>query len=88
MPGDKSQVEMQTREYQIGNYGVNNVLISTLGGFSIKTQNSKYSIKLLHLQNGESKAGIFDFTNADQGAEFYGFQHNLEYSQKVYPIFS
>ena len=82
LPGDKSQVEMQTREYQIGNYGVNNVLISTLGGFSIKTQNSKYSIKLLHLQNGESKAGIFDFINADQGAEFYGFQHNLEYSQK------
>ena len=80
--GDKNDTEMQTREYQSGDYGVNNVLISALGGVSFKTLSSKYSIKLLHLQNGESKAGIFDFINADQGAEFYGFQHNLEYSQR------
>ena len=79
--GDKNDTEMQTREYQSGDYGVNNVLISALGGVSFKTLSSKYSIKL-YLQNGESKAGIFDFINADQGAEFYGFQHNLEYSQR------
>lgn len=79
---DPSITEMEVREYQEGRFGQNNVLLSVLGGFAIKTNDSKYSIKVLHLQNGESKAGIFDYTNSDQGAIFYGIQHNLEYSQR------
>ena len=39
-------------------------------------------MNFIHLQNGETKAGIFDFINSDQGAEFFGFQHNLDYSQR------
>jgi hypothetical protein len=79
---DPSVNEMELRELQTGSFGVNNVMLSGMAGFAIKTQKSKYKLNLLHIQNGESKAGIFDYLNADQGAIFFGFQHNLEYSQK------
>lgn len=79
---DPSVNEMEVRELQKGSFGVNNVMLSGMAGLAIKTQKSKYKLNLLHIQNGESKAGIFDYLNADQGAVFLGFQHNLEYSQK------
>lgn len=75
--------EMEVREFQQGDYGVESVLWSGLAGFSLKTRQSKFGITLLHLQNGESKAGVFDYENTDQGAVFYGFQHNLEYNQRA-----
>ena len=31
----------------------------------MKTLKAKYSVTLMHLQNGESSAGIFDFVNND-----------------------
>jgi outer membrane receptor protein involved in Fe transport len=73
---------MEVREHQVGNMGTNNVLLSGMAGFAIKTKNSKYRINILHLQNGESKAAIFDYESTDQGSNFYGFQHNLEYTQR------
>lgn len=79
---DPSVFEMETREFQTGSFGTNNVLVSILGGYAYKTGTSKYSIKAIHLQNGESKAGIFEYYNSDQGAIFEGIQHNLEYSQR------
>lgn len=82
LPADPNVAEMEVREFQKGDFGVNSVLLSGLAGFAIKTPNSKFRINLMHLQNGESKAGIFDYTNSDQGAIFHGFQHNLEYSQR------
>lgn len=82
MNGNKQITELEVREFQKGNYGVNSVFLSGLGGLAIKTSNSKYKLNLLHLQNGESKAGIFDYLNNDLGAIFNGFQHNLEYSQR------
>lgn len=82
LSGDPDITEMDVRELQTGDYGVNNVLLSGLAGFAVKTQNSKYRINLLHLQNGESKAGIFDFSGSDQGSIFESFQHNLDYSER------
>jgi TonB-dependent receptor len=82
LSADPDVFAMDAREVQIGDYGVNNVLLTGLAGFAIKTKNSKVGIDFLHLQNGESKAGIFDYDNSDQGAVFSGFQHNLEYSQR------
>lgn len=82
LSSDPSVTDLETRELQTGDLGVSNVLISTMGEFAIKTQNSKFRLNLLHLQNGESKAGVFDYKNSDQGAEFNAFQHNLEYSQR------
>ncbi|MBU2651977.1 MAG: TonB-dependent receptor [Bacteroidetes bacterium] len=82
LSGDKSVYEMEIREFQKGDYGVSNILWSGLAGLAIKTKNSKYRLNLLHLQNGESKAGIFDYRGSDQGSNFYGFQHNLDYSER------
>jgi len=74
--------ELTVREFQVGNFGVNSVLLSGLAGFALKTVNSKYRINIIHLQNGESKAGIFDYKSTDQGSNFEGIQHNLEYNQR------
>jgi TonB-dependent receptor len=82
LSGDPNVVEMERREYQIGDYGVNNVLLSGLAGFAVKTSRSKYRINLMHLQSGESQAGIFDFEGSDQGSVFNALQHNLDYSQR------
>ncbi len=78
----KDVYEMERREYQIGNYGIENVFISGLAGFAVKTKQSKYKIKILHLQNGESEAGIFNFKGSDQGSVFNAIQHGLDYSQR------
>jgi hypothetical protein len=82
LDGDPGIYEMEVREYQIGNIGSNSVLVTGMGGFALKTANSKYKINILHLQNGESSAAVFDYSSTDQGSNFYGFQHNLEYSQR------
>lgn len=82
LSGNADQLEMEVREFQKGDYGVSSVLLSGLAGFALKTTNSRYRINLLHIQNGESKAGIFDYIGSDQGSNFEGFQHNLDYSQR------
>ncbi len=79
---DPDVTEMEVREYQPGDLGVSNVLLSGMAGFALKTKRSKYRLNLMHLQNGESRAGIFDYTGSDQGAEFIAIQHNLDYSQR------
>jgi TonB-dependent receptor len=82
LSADPTIYEMDVRERQEGDYGVNNVFASAMAGIAFKSNTAKYTFNIMHLQNGESKAGIFDFYNADQGAIFYGFQHNLEYSER------
>lgn len=77
-----SVFEMERREYQIGDYGVNSVIWSGLGGLALKTSHSKYRLNLLYIQNGESKAGVFDFIGSDQGSDFNAYQHGLDYSQR------
>lgn len=80
---DASIFELDAREIQTGEIGKNNVLVSGLAGFSIKTTNSKYRINALHIQNGESTAGIFDLIKKDEGNNFKAKQHNLEYSERT-----
>ncbi|TFV95520.1 TonB-dependent receptor [Algoriphagus kandeliae] len=81
-PRESSQLELEALERQKGDYGVNNVLVGGLAGIAMKTDNSKYKLNLMHLQNGESKAGEFDFVNTNLGANFEAKQYNLEYSQR------
>ncbi|GAA5041943.1 TonB-dependent receptor [Marivirga lumbricoides] len=82
LANNTSTTELEVRERQTGNYGTNDVLISANGGLAIKTNNSKIALNLMHLQNGEKKAGEFLYFNRDQGANFDAYQTNLEYSQK------
>lgn len=81
-PSNPSENEMIPLEQQNGSFGVNNVLLGKMAGVALKTEKSKYRISLLHLQNGEKKAGNFDFENSNLGANFEATQYNLEYSQK------
>lgn len=74
--------ELEVREFQVGDFGVKSVLMSSMAGIAMKTRQSKYRLNLLHLQNGESKAGIFDYEGSEKGSNFHGIQHNLEYNQR------
>jgi len=82
LSSDPDVTELEVREFQKGNFGVYGVLMSGLGGIAVKTKKSKYRVNIIHLQNGESKAGVFDYVGSDQGSNFSGIQHNLEYSQR------
>jgi TonB-dependent receptor len=83
LSADPNVYEMEVREFQDGNVGVSNVLLSGLAGVALKTKMSKYRLNIVHLQNGESSAGIFNYLGADQGSEFQAIQHNLDYSQRA-----
>ena len=52
-----------------------------MAGLSFKTKNSKYKINLLHIQNGESTAGIFDNERSDTDFNLY-LKHVLQYTQR------
>lgn len=83
LSSNKDETEMEVREIQEGDYGVNSVLWSALGGVALKGKQTKVRLNFLHLQNGESQAAIFDYQKTNLGTEFSGFQHNLEYSQRA-----
>ncbi len=82
LKSDPTINEMEVREYQKGSFGINNILLTTMAGVGLKTQKSKYTLNFLHLQNGESKSGIFNYEGRDQGSNFDAIQHNLEYNQR------
>ena len=82
LPADPDISDMEVREFQIGDYGSNSVLMSGLAGFAIKTTRSKLRLNIIHMQNGVSRAGIFDYEGSDQGSIFSGKQQNLEYNQR------
>ncbi|MEE4197251.1 MAG: TonB-dependent receptor [Bacteroidales bacterium] len=79
---DPQVTELELRDQRTGDYGVNNVFLSGLAGLAIKSKAAKYRVNFLHLQNGESKAGIFDYRSSDVGSEFEAFQHALYYTQR------
>ncbi|WP_111669117.1 TonB-dependent receptor [Algoriphagus litoralis] len=81
-PREANQTELEPLERQSGDYGVNNVMLGGMAGIALKTGSSKYRINFLRLQNGESKAGEFDFVNTNLGANFEAKQYNLEYSER------
>ena len=56
---DPSVYELDTFRTQRGDIGINNVILSGLGGLSYRTDHSKYKATLLVIQNGEKKAGRF-----------------------------
>ncbi len=81
-PSDPNQFELEPLERQRGDYGVNNVLLGGMAGIAMKKGFSKLRMNFMHLQNGESKAGIFNFINTNLGANFEAAQYNLEYSER------
>ena len=67
--------------YQIGSLGKREAFISGLVGVAYKTNQSKFKINLMHLQNGESRAGsFFQEYLWENSVELY--KDNLEYTQR------
>ena len=73
--------ELNTDRTQQGEGGTNNVLISGIAGLSFKTKKSKYKFNVLHIQNGESKASIFNQQNRIQNSNQIK-KDNLIYTQR------
>ena len=77
----KSVFELDPSVTQSGDIGKEIATISGMAGLSFKTKNSKYKINLLHIQNGESTAGIFDNERSDTDFNLY-LKHVLQYTQR------
>ena len=63
---------------------INNFL-GGLVGFNYNKGKSKYKLNLIHLQSGESRAGIFDINNNSNAVGQSGYEaksYNLEYNQR------
>ncbi len=79
---DLSTIEMPLNRSQIGSLGENNTILSGLVGLSYKTDHSKYKGTLMHIQNGESIAGLF--TQKLKFTDFVTFKKdNLAYTQRA-----
>ena len=78
---NKSNYELEPNRTQIGTIGSSNVIMSGLLGVSFKTVLSKYKLNVLHVQNGESRAG--DFRQETRFSDFIDFnKDNLEYTER------
>ncbi|MEL4306699.1 TonB-dependent receptor [Joostella sp. CR20] len=73
--------ELRFDRRQRGDLGKNNVLASALAGLSFKTKRSKYRLNLLHIQNGEKRAAVFDQRTEISNA-IDVVKDNLEYTQR------
>ncbi|MEA1787152.1 outer membrane beta-barrel protein [Arenibacter sp. GZD96] len=78
---DSGIFELEPDRLQSGNIGINNVLISALGGLALKTERSKYRLNVLHIQNGESKNAFFDVASV-LFDEVRGVRDNIEYTER------
>ncbi|MFP8487834.1 TonB-dependent receptor domain-containing protein [Gracilimonas sp. Q87] len=70
---------------QNGTLSEKNVLLGGLTGVAFKTDNSKYKLTAMHLQNGESTAGNFFIDNSESAPGQSGYtadSYNLEYGQR------
>jgi len=79
---DASEIfTLETNKTRRGELSSNNVLVSGLLGGAVKFNNHKISLNVIHLQNGESKAGIFRQETIANNSNTI-LRDNLEYSQR------
>lgn len=81
-PRNTNEFELRPSRILTGDYGKNNVLLSGMAGLAFKTQRSKYSLNVLHIQNGESTAGAF-YEQVFISDAIEVFRDNLEYTQRA-----
>lgn len=76
-----SSIEMPLSKGQKGNLGEKNVVLSSLVGLSFKTELSKYKINVMHIQNGESSAGLFE-QELNEGDFAIAQKNSLAYTER------
>ncbi|MGE0770652.1 MAG: TonB-dependent receptor [Cyclobacteriaceae bacterium] len=77
--------ELRYATVQTGSVGENSVLLGGLAGLAFKTQKTKLMLTLMHLQNGEDRAGQFYIDNDGAAVGQSGYlasSDNLEYNQR------
>lgn len=74
--------ELRLDRSQFGDLGGRNVLLSGMAGLNYKTGSSKYSLNLLHIQNGESRASIFNHNERISNV-IDAVKYNLDYGQRA-----
>ncbi len=82
---DSSVFEMNYATRQRGEYSERNFLIGAIGGLAYKTPTSKLKMTVMHLQNGEARAGKFFIENNSSAVGQSGYEaysDNLEYNQR------
>lgn len=82
---DPDAYELRYATRQTGSLGEQSVLVGGIAGLAYKTKMSKLRMTFMVLQNGESRAGIFDIENDGQAVGQSGYianAHNLEYNQR------
>lgn len=73
--------ELEERTIQKGSVGTQGVMLNGLIGLSYKSQKSKYSLNLMHIQNGESNASkLHKFEYFSNNIEI--FSDYIEYNQR------
>jgi len=77
---DKSSTDLLADRTSIGDLGSNNVLVSGMVGGAVKLNKHKFSLNALHIQNGESTAGLFE-RNSFIRASNTLLRHNIEYTE-------
>ena len=78
---DRSELNFEENRLQFGTIGGENIIASGLLGLTYKSDNSKYRINTLHIQNGESTSGRFrQLTRFSDFIDFNKF--NLEYNER------
>ncbi len=82
---DPTRFEMRYATIQDGELGERNNMLGAMAGLAYKTTFSKYRLNAMHLQNGTSKAGIFDIQNDGEAVGQSGYiakSNVLEYNQR------
>ncbi|MEC9303529.1 MAG: TonB-dependent receptor [Bacteroidota bacterium] len=64
-----SNYALEIDENRVGEVGKQSSYISLLGGIGLKNELNKYKLNIIHLQNGEKSAALFDISlfQTDQG---------------------
>ena len=78
---DRDIFDLRFDRRQFGDLGQNNVLLSGLAGLSYKTNKAKYNFNILHIQNGESQAAIFN-QRTEISNDIDVNRDNLEYYER------
>ena len=78
----KSVNELDPSVTQKGDIGKEIATISGMTGLSFKSKSSKYKLNILHIQNGESTAGIFDQERSESDFNSY-LKHTLSYTERA-----
>lgn len=80
-PDESENTELLADKVQVSDQGINSVFLNALVGGAIKTERSKYSVDLMHLQNGESSAAYIEQDRLITGSVKI-FKDNLMYTER------